>query len=140
MALTVTLPRDGSGLVGNLRWVRGTIDFDSSYPTGGESLTAANLGLRTIDLLLVQPQTGLVFEYDYTNAALLAYVQGVAIAAAGAATIDDFALTGVGASTARSIGLDASATTPVLFGGLKQVANTTDLSTITGVRFLAFGV
>lgn len=47
MALTVAL--DGfPRLLGNRRVVTGRITFDSSYPTGGESLPLTALGLTTV--------------------------------------------------------------------------------------------
>lgn len=71
MALTIAnLAWDLAGS----RWrVAGTLAFDSSYPTGGESLTAANLGLRTIDDIVVEPRSGYTFTYNHTDALLLAY-------------------------------------------------------------------
>lgn len=67
--------------IGNLAWdltgsrwrVAGTLAFDSSYPTGGESLTAANLGLRTIDDIVIEARDGYVFTYNHTGALVLAY-------------------------------------------------------------------
>lgn len=41
---------------GNVRRVRGTATFDSSYPTGGEPFTAAQLGLTFLSELI--PGTG----------------------------------------------------------------------------------
>lgn len=76
MALTVAVTEPG--VMGNKRTTRGTIAFDSSYPTGGESLTAANIGLNTIDEITFQDKSGYSFEYDYTNALVLVY-SGVAI-------------------------------------------------------------
>jgi hypothetical protein len=117
--------------------VRGTIDFDSSYPTGGEPLTAANIGLATIKWINFQDAAGFSFTYDYTNAKVVAKCPGVVTGAAGAGTLDDFPLSGVG-STAASIGLTAGNAT-TRFGGQVEVADTTDLSTVTGVRFTAYG-
>ena len=126
---------------GSKRTVIGTIAFDASYPTGGESLTAANLGLGTIDQLRVFPKNGYVFEYDYTNSKLLAYSQGITTGATGAAdstsgalVLDDTAAEGV----VRAMGTSASTTYKL--GGLKEVASTADLSAVTGVRFEAVGV
>lgn len=51
----------------------GTIAFDSSYPTDGEALAAADLNLRGITWLMVSPKSGYVFEYDYTNSKLKAF-------------------------------------------------------------------
>lgn len=51
-----------------------TVAFDSSYPTGGESLTAANLGLAGIVHVQAGSAGGYVFEYDHTNKKLKAFM------------------------------------------------------------------
>lgn len=94
---------------GNKRAVICNVDFDDSYPTGGESLTPTNLGLRKIDWLEAQPTGGYVFQYDYTNQKLLAYQQ------------TDPADTG---------GADVP---------LAQAGSTEDLSGVTDVRVFALG-
>lgn len=138
MALTITITRRVTA--GDQHWVSGHVSFDSSYPTGGESFTAANLGLRTIDLMLVQQTKGLVYEYDYTNSKLLAYAQGVLVGSAGAETLDDFPVTaGPGVTADTHVSLKAGGAT-IGLGSLKEVAASNDLSTITGVRFIAVGV
>ena len=71
MSLGITIK--GHNIVGNIRQTIATINFDSSYPTGGESLTARNLALGTVDNLQVFPKNGYMFEYDYTNSKLKAY-------------------------------------------------------------------
>ena len=63
----------GHNIVGNVRQTIATIDFDSSYPTGGEPLSARNLALGVVDNLQVFPKNGYIFEYDYTNSKLKAY-------------------------------------------------------------------
>lgn len=136
MALTVTEVHDQT-VFGNKRVTVADVDFDSSYPTGGESLTAANLKLTKIELLLASPKAGFSFEYDYTNSKLLAKCPGVVTTAAGAGTLDDFPLSGTGA-TAASIGLTAGNTT-TRFGGSVEVANTVDLSGVVDVRVIAIG-
>lgn len=69
------------------------ITFDASYPTGGEALTAADCGLTTIDEFLAHAAGGRVFEYDYTNAKLLAYQSaGSAAALAQVPDTTDLAL------------------------------------------------
>lgn len=135
MALTVTL--NNRTTFGNKKITVADIDFDSSYPTGGESLTAAQLGMKKIELLIATPKTGFSFEYDYANSKLKALCPGVVTGAAGAGTLDDFPLSGVGATSA-SVGLTAGNTT-TRFGGQVEVANTADLSTITDVRVMAVG-
>jgi len=71
MALTLT--QQSRTIMGNKRAVVYTATLDSSYPTGGEALTAANLGLVSVDFLLAESKNGYMFEYDYTNSKLKAY-------------------------------------------------------------------
>lgn len=59
--------------------------FDSSYPTGGEPLTASDLGLTTVTFAIATVKvagTGSVtaVAYDVTNAKLLAYAAAAQIA------------------------------------------------------------
>ena len=141
MAITVSNLEFGS--LGNLRCTTGTISMDNGYPTGGEALTKATLGLPSeIRFIMFEPTGGLCFEYDHTNEKVLAYVPGLIVGAAGGHTLDDYDLEGVGATTAGyAIGLEASITqsTTMRFGLMKEVANNEDLSTITGVNFFAVG-
>lgn len=138
MALTVVINR--RNVVGHQTIVTGTIAFDASYPTGGESFTAADLGLRTIDLMLVQSTAGLVYNYDYTNSKLLAYSQGFLVGAAGSETLDDFPVTaGVGVTADTHLSLKAGSAT-VSVGALKEIPNTNSLASVTNVRYIAFGV
>ena len=140
MALTIGSLQNT--IFGNRVVATGTIAFDSSYPTGGESLTANNVGLNTIDYIGIQTTLGLIFEYDYTNAKILAYLMGVTTGASastsagatkGAKLVDSQAAQ----TTSRLLGTTVSTTYDL--GFLKQVPNTTNLSTITGVRFCAIG-
>ena len=141
MALTVTKSGDWTGYMGNLRWARCTVAFDSSYPTGGESFTPADLGMKTFDVVQIQHTAGLSFEYDYTNKKVKVYSQGVTVGAAGAATMDDFPVTaGPGASTISVSLTNSGGSATHNFGAMKEVPNTNDLSTVTGVRVFALGV
>ena len=139
MALTLTSLQFGSS--GNLALVTGIIAFDSSYATGGELLAAADIGLSTVAYLVAHPTKGFAFEYDYTNGKLMAYSQGAAHAAQAAVTLDDYAVTaGPGVSSGISISRDTGAgAVTSRWGPLKEIASTDDLSTVTGVRFLAVG-
>jgi len=105
--MTLTHSIQKRSTFGNKRVRTVDIAFDSSYPTGGESLTASDLGLSVVDLVIPSPKSGYVFEYDYTNSKIKAYYA------------------------------DYDATSD---GALIEVANTTDLSGVTGVRLLAMGV
>lgn len=50
-----------------------SIAFDDSYPTGGEGLTGAQLGLVSVDSVQIEPAGGYVFSYDYANKKVIAY-------------------------------------------------------------------
>ena len=56
MAVTVTA--NYPEYRGRRKLVTGTITFDSSYPTGGEAVTVAQLGLTLLENLQVQPGLG----------------------------------------------------------------------------------
>lgn len=138
MALTLTRIR--GTIVGSKRVSVYDVDFDASYPAGGESLTAANLGLHAIDLVLASPDSGLLFQYDYANSKLLAYEQGFTTGSTAAADSTSGALVEnfAGAETViRAMG--TAIDTTYRFGALKEVADTTDLSSVTDVRVFAIG-
>lgn len=141
MALTITRTGDWHGVAGNLRYAYVKVDFDSSYPTGGESLTPADVGMREFVDVKIHPTSGFLFEYDYTNEKILAYTQGAAHATAGSATLDDYPVTaGPGVTGSISISREASAgAATARWGPMKEVANTDDLSTVTGVRVFCWG-
>ena len=80
MALTISVPGNASdmtGVPGNNKYVIKRVKFDSSYASNGESLTATQLGLEQIHMLIAQCESnGLVAQYDYTNATLDLYEAG----------------------------------------------------------------
>lgn len=105
MALTLTTKR--RGVRGDQDYVELEVDFDASYPTGGESLTRGDIGFRRIDSVEARGRAGYTFEYDYANSKLLAYHgnnDGVAD------------------------------------GPSVQVPDTTDLSAVTDVRVVVYGL
>ena len=60
MALTFT--KQAAGVIGDKRYWLGTVAFDSSYPTGGEALTAANFEFQVaVEGVLVGASSSLVF-------------------------------------------------------------------------------
>jgi len=68
MALTYT--KQYSGVVGDRRCWRGTITFDSSYPTGGEAVAAASLGFTVaIESVIVgsADEAGISARWDSAN-------------------------------------------------------------------------
>lgn len=56
MALTYTV--DNTQLVGTKRMTQGTITYDSSYATGGETVDPHALGLQMLTDLRISPSTG----------------------------------------------------------------------------------
>lgn len=78
MALTISNFQPGSG--GNLRRNIMDITFDSSYATGGESLTPAMLGLVRVDKFNAQEVGGRTFPYDRSTQKLQAYASTTEVA------------------------------------------------------------
>lgn len=104
--MTVAVTQVGTPhVMGDLQVRIAELAFDSSYPTGGESVTPAMFGLNTIDFLLAEPAGGYTFEYVHATSLLIARWVDT--------TVD-------GAPQA-------------------QVADTTNLSGVTGIRVIAFG-
>ena len=64
---------------GTFRAVYADLAFDSSYPAGGESLTALNLGLQKIYQIRMSTKDGYSFEYDYTNSQIKVFADAPAI-------------------------------------------------------------
>jgi len=86
MALNIQLLADGRQTGGGFTAVIGTIDFDSSYPTGGEAIAATDLGLNTLDMLIVGQRFGYSIEWDKANAKLLVYQTPIIVSAATTAS------------------------------------------------------
>lgn len=84
MALTITTPVEGADTVfGNKRVKVRDIEFDSSYPTGGESLVASDVGLTKIEQFIPHGPAGnsdgtastlaVNVRYDHTNEKVQAF-------------------------------------------------------------------
>lgn len=92
MGLTVANTTTGSYArsVGNEYETRKTIAFDSSYPTGGEAITAADLGFSVFPTdVRIEPAAGFVFEMDYANKKILAYWVDTTVDGAALAQVPD---------------------------------------------------
>ena len=80
MAITITNPgssADVPGVSGNIKDVIKDITFDDSYPTGGEGLSATQLGLEEVYIVLIsQKSDGYGVQYDYSNEKLEIYEAG----------------------------------------------------------------
>ena len=58
---------------GNGYCVVADVAMDSSYPTGGEAVSAEQLGLSALEFVLGAPSGGYVPEYDHASKKLKAY-------------------------------------------------------------------
>ncbi len=147
MALAITNQK--TSVFGDKRTSKFDVAFDSSYPTGGESLSLSLIGLMEVDIVLISQKSGYVMEYDYTNSKILVYRMPAhahdlvfkANAAANAVTMAANSLRNVSAGdlTVAGGGADGGIAAQAA-GALAEVSNTTDLSALTGVRILAIGV
>ena len=122
MALTITQKKRAK--MGNAYAVAADVTFDSSYPTGGEALTPATLGLNSIDVMLCETASGYMFQYDYANSKLKAFYPRAALT--GSLVVAD---------TAATLTDDAD----VAAAAGAEVGNTADLHTVT-VRVVAIGI
>lgn len=145
----------------------GTMDFDSSYPTGGESISDIFDQFKlesgnTNVYIFFSPAGGYVFGVDYSAKKVLVYngsvaghthdvvtsdhTHAVAVTdgtAGNAVTFntDHLEATGGGTITPASDGGETVTSDAVAAaGGPAEVANATNLSTLTGVRWMAVGV
>lgn len=95
-------------VVGDKRLVSFDVTF-STIATGGESVTAANLGLQSIDIMLIAPVSGKEFTYNASTAKIMAFQSPAYGTVSG--TIDT--LSGVITTTAGDITIvGGSATGP----------------------------
>jgi len=79
MALTVTIDDNGHRSSGAKRITQGTMTFDASYATGGETYTLADLRLSRLDSLEVEAVKGSeVFESDLANLKVIARDEALA--------------------------------------------------------------
>ena len=146
MPLTITQVR--RTVTGNLRYLTVDLDFDSSYPTNGEPLVPADVGMTVFDLVLIEPKVAtigatascFIFDYNRTNSAVRAWEQGFRTGSTAVADATTGALaenTAAAETTFRAMG--TAVDTNISLGGLREVPPTTNLSTLTGVRAVIWG-
>lgn len=76
MALTIAnVNAQAEDVFGRHRVRLVTVTFDTSYPTGGESFTPADVGLSQFDVVLFSPDSSPAYQfaYDYTNKKILVF-------------------------------------------------------------------
>lgn len=74
--MAATFSRILNQVAGNRRHTVTAVTFDTSYLTGGESVTANDLGLYKIDSVTVQPTVGYIGEYITSTSEILARWSG----------------------------------------------------------------
>lgn len=139
MALTKTydLPR-AERISRNVGIVTGKISFGSSYPTGGESLEL-NDRLQSVLLVMFESKGGYMFEYDYTNKKVKVMYPTKSQTSNLAGTVTVTGTTGNGDAGTYNVSFTGTKGT-VDAGVAEEVANATDLSSLTDVRFVAYGL
>lgn len=104
-----------------------------TYPSGGIPIptTPTSWGLRrNLDYIMLMDQddaSGILWKYDYANKKLRGYIQGITVSAAGAATVDDFALDTTAEPLATSVSLSLTNNTGAgtkYFGKLIELTTT----------------
>jgi hypothetical protein len=74
--VVATFSRTLNQVAGNRRHTVTAVTFDTSYLTGGESVTANDLGLYKLDYVTVLTTVGYVGEYITSTSTLLARWSG----------------------------------------------------------------
>ena len=103
MAITVTIDEDVSyAPKHDSVEVWASLAWDSSYPTGGEAVSAGDFGLNEVLKIDINPAGGYVFSWDQENSKILAYYGGASTASGAlpeaSNTLDLSGLTGVQAT------------------------------------------
>lgn len=147
MALSVTLL--DMTVVGNKRMHTFKIAFDSSYPTGGEPLTASDLGLSILDFIMVEPAHGMLFEYDHANSKLkamypsISHTHTITIKGGESGTVQiGISSDANNAYLSKTTSTDRTGITGIqnaAASAASEVANGTNLSSLTDVRGFAIG-
>jgi hypothetical protein len=88
MAITATEVFKTSGQNGRRMHVY-NLAFDDAYPTGGEAVTADQVGLGRIDEAFIPPAGGFTFEWDQANSKVLAYWVDTTVDGAAMAQVTD---------------------------------------------------
>ena len=142
MALAITVDVGGHSVTGNKRMVTGVIAFDSTYPVGGEALTANDVGLGIIDNIAFTGTGHLGYIY-YTDTTLPATTLNVEILApTGGTAPTTVADPAVNTMSSGTIAVTASAADIALtigVGGRGVELGITDASSLTAIRFVAWG-
>lgn len=118
MASTITLSGDWLYNIGNAMQTRGTGNL-GTYATGGITVTAKQVGLGTIQQLIVDPAGGYTFSWNASTGKVLAYAASSgSFTATGTNSKPTFTVNSSGAiGTNMEVGLSADAASATFEGG-----------------------
>jgi len=134
MALTITKDFPHAKKIGKgIYLLSGVISFDSSYHAGGEDVSGVTKYFKNCLRLICDQKSGFMFEFDKANKKLKAFHPTRINSASG--TVND----ALGYPTGSAVLTSATSARDISNAG-KEVADTTDLSTLTGVSFIAVGL
>ena len=106
--------------------------FDSIYPTGGEALTAATLGLTKIDFVMVTPDSTGAAGYNFGYASAKLWCGGLENTLA----IDPASFDVAASGAAETLAINVPSTNGAI--AFEEMDAGTDLSAVK-VRVMAFG-
>jgi hypothetical protein len=129
MTATITVKQEST--FGNKRIVEFSAAL-GSYSTGGVSVTPSDIGMTSIDIMLIAPSTdGIEYEYNYTTQVIKAYRAGGLIPTGNVA---DKAITVSGANVtvkgATATGVDLQLSTATATGVLGKLTATDRVITL----------
>lgn len=134
MAVTVTFDIPKAERLSHdsrLALISGTIAFDSSYPTGGEDITDITDKFKECLQIQCDNFGGYLFTFDKTNSMLKVLAPVDVVAGSGTAATNNFVF--------KNTVLEVDGTGTAFQVPGAEVLNTTDLSALTAVRFIALG-
>ena len=140
--MSLTISNTEKDVWGRSRIVFFDAAFDSSYPTNGEPLVAADIGLASITRLEVSGKNGYIFEYDYSGSLLkvLYPTANQGVVASGISVTSGAASATAVDSTTPTVTIPAGFRSEVDHSIGEEVEDTANLSALTGVKCIAYGI
>lgn len=71
--MAISVSQVFKNIAGRKRQTVTLVTMDDSYPTGGEAVTANQLGLTFVDAAICQTNSGHIAQYDKANAKIMLY-------------------------------------------------------------------
>jgi hypothetical protein len=134
MALTISLDMPKKERIGRSMYLlSGTIAFDDDYQTGGMDASGITKYFKNCLRLICDGRSGYIFEFDKSNKKIKVFHPTRINAASG--TVND----SLGFATGENT-LNAENAARDISNAGKEVAASTNLSSLTGVSFIAIGV